>query len=903
MDVRQGDVYLLCSDGLTKMCPDKKLARMLGHLEESDVDDIVNSLIDAANSAGGRDNISVVVIHVGPMPEPADVIELSAASGSSSSTLTGADEQKDTATGSGEETAADAVDHTSDQIDDSEEHLVPGSGTSVAVADDWDVDSDEDAIEPTTAESDVLHRRGRAAKRGIVGTALVLVCLAAVVAAILSKKKPPPSTDQEAVLVFPQEEMDRLAPPVTVQVQVTMGADKGQDVAVTDGVLRLSEPCRCQMAWARADYVIETVSIYVKQGTNELKIPTLTPMPVLKYVQDLMVLVARDDPDIAAISNHCAKAPALRLSYAEHEAQARKAWRKAQGILAEASGKSVNRSNNDTPGQTNTVVAVTGQGEPPATSNVTGQVTGADQGATNATATAGTGGNDTGGSTIGPPPGPRTVAVVFNRGHELPAGVPRGTPVGIAYASATNGWRGIEDTMAFMLPPGEYKFRFSVEGFEDVEQTAKVVEGNRRVTVTYPAGQGWRENTQLKALAAAEEARAKKDWQRVRDHIDRKPGAKWDHPAYVEREEALRTAYAEEEKRLEEEKRRQAEEAERKRKAREEAERKRKAREEEERKVREEEERKAREEAQKAAERKKFAAEFNMLVKGALRDGKWSAAGNWLEKQLQGDLSLVDTNAAAAYRSWYPVWSGIAANVKPYEAATERLGGAVAAWSAQCPLLFSGDELEPRMSDVKGRRPEEIAAKYCSELNRLWGEGRDRVPAATAAVDSLALLLEDDGLTNIWWYCDSGMCNKDDKVKVFEHLRTLSKFDAGRCREFLARLNEWCEEGSRDRVPAVKDIPDGGVELEPDAVEHIWSVLETTRPGARSSLTRYLGYERVDPERPDEQWFRDVEAARDKALGFDPDRELLKRRRALMGVVKLVAENERRKEELTKRSR
>jgi len=59
---RDGDVYLLCSDGLTTMVPDALLAEIL--LAHSRLRDAGEALIAAANEAGGRDNITVVLLRV-----------------------------------------------------------------------------------------------------------------------------------------------------------------------------------------------------------------------------------------------------------------------------------------------------------------------------------------------------------------------------------------------------------------------------------------------------------------------------------------------------------------------------------------------------------------------------------------------------------------------------------------------------------------------------------------------------------------------------------------------------------------------------------------------------------------------------------------------------------------------
>lgn len=59
-DALPGDLFLLCSDGLTGMVADDDIALILA--QPILLDDISRQLIDAANASGGRDNISVVTI-------------------------------------------------------------------------------------------------------------------------------------------------------------------------------------------------------------------------------------------------------------------------------------------------------------------------------------------------------------------------------------------------------------------------------------------------------------------------------------------------------------------------------------------------------------------------------------------------------------------------------------------------------------------------------------------------------------------------------------------------------------------------------------------------------------------------------------------------------------------------
>ena len=61
-DVLPGDVYVLCSDGLTDMLDDETIAQLLQRCEL--LPEAATALIDAANDAGGKDNISVVLARV-----------------------------------------------------------------------------------------------------------------------------------------------------------------------------------------------------------------------------------------------------------------------------------------------------------------------------------------------------------------------------------------------------------------------------------------------------------------------------------------------------------------------------------------------------------------------------------------------------------------------------------------------------------------------------------------------------------------------------------------------------------------------------------------------------------------------------------------------------------------------
>jgi protein phosphatase len=62
LELQPGDQVLLCSDGLTGPVDDEEIARVL--VEEPDGDQACETLIRAANRAGGPDNITVVLLRV-----------------------------------------------------------------------------------------------------------------------------------------------------------------------------------------------------------------------------------------------------------------------------------------------------------------------------------------------------------------------------------------------------------------------------------------------------------------------------------------------------------------------------------------------------------------------------------------------------------------------------------------------------------------------------------------------------------------------------------------------------------------------------------------------------------------------------------------------------------------------
>ncbi|MBI1293038.1 Stp1/IreP family PP2C-type Ser/Thr phosphatase [bacterium] len=62
VDVRAGDLYMLCSDGLSGMVEHEELERIM--LTYADLEECAQQLIRAANEAGGHDNISLILVRI-----------------------------------------------------------------------------------------------------------------------------------------------------------------------------------------------------------------------------------------------------------------------------------------------------------------------------------------------------------------------------------------------------------------------------------------------------------------------------------------------------------------------------------------------------------------------------------------------------------------------------------------------------------------------------------------------------------------------------------------------------------------------------------------------------------------------------------------------------------------------
>jgi PPM family protein phosphatase len=83
-----GDVFLLCSDGLTTMISEERIARILS--SATSMDAAVKALIDEANRAGGRDNITALAFRLEDAETPAFPAGKESPAGAEGATLVGA---------------------------------------------------------------------------------------------------------------------------------------------------------------------------------------------------------------------------------------------------------------------------------------------------------------------------------------------------------------------------------------------------------------------------------------------------------------------------------------------------------------------------------------------------------------------------------------------------------------------------------------------------------------------------------------------------------------------------------------------------------------------------------------------------------------------------------------------
>jgi PPM family protein phosphatase len=89
LSAREGDLFLLCSDGLTSMISDDEVAAILR--TSGTLDNAADALIKAANQSGGKDNITVVLFRLGELEQgaPAEPTTVAGTSPTEDETIAG----------------------------------------------------------------------------------------------------------------------------------------------------------------------------------------------------------------------------------------------------------------------------------------------------------------------------------------------------------------------------------------------------------------------------------------------------------------------------------------------------------------------------------------------------------------------------------------------------------------------------------------------------------------------------------------------------------------------------------------------------------------------------------------------------------------------------------------------
>ncbi len=189
---RGGDVYLICSDGLTGMVPERQMEEVL-HARET-LADVAQELVNLANANGGRDNITVVLFRLGeqetgtPEEDTGEIDSAAVAAGVAASAGTAAPARESGAGPAGPEgetfllDAATAEHARRQAAPGTEEHAPDGPPEARSSAARGDTAEHPPAREAADRSAAVRRRRrGRRLRAGLVTLLLVtVVCVGAV---------------------------------------------------------------------------------------------------------------------------------------------------------------------------------------------------------------------------------------------------------------------------------------------------------------------------------------------------------------------------------------------------------------------------------------------------------------------------------------------------------------------------------------------------------------------------------------------------------------------------------------------------------------------------------------------------------------------------------------------------
>ena len=180
--IRQGDRILICSDGLSKMLADKTISAIVR--ESESVETAAKALVAAANNAGGLDNVTVVLLEVGKLPEALPTTELKLQPVAVDGDVTDRDEEHTVDTGSETGVSFDLGANSSSNTSCGSERHEFTAGTAMTIP--------EDECEALAAEPGAPAEEPRCGKRRKLKAALfagisLLAVTVGVVVSVMSK--------------------------------------------------------------------------------------------------------------------------------------------------------------------------------------------------------------------------------------------------------------------------------------------------------------------------------------------------------------------------------------------------------------------------------------------------------------------------------------------------------------------------------------------------------------------------------------------------------------------------------------------------------------------------------------------------------------------------------------------
>jgi len=325
-DVSRGDVFILCSDGLTKMVSDKQISVLLASSLDQSTEKIATGLITAANAAGGVDNVSVVIVKVvRDLPPPIPSLEDEGATVVS-------------ATGETEEEVYDVRENT--DTDSGLDPVTPTPITGESVLDGQAPKTPTDGW----GEPDAARPNSIFLKKSIWGSIAAVLVLVAGPIFFFGTRTGKPVVERHQVESRVQIDCSSMAragmPPVVLSYRPsgTPGAFRpieGNVISLASGQYEIRAEC--------PDYSPFTMPFIVEATgqVTSLTVPVLAPEPALKRLREAQQLVSKND--FQSLEKLLNRESLGIFMFAAHRA----AWRDVESAFSKWKENSKNRDEKD----------------------------------------------------------------------------------------------------------------------------------------------------------------------------------------------------------------------------------------------------------------------------------------------------------------------------------------------------------------------------------------------------------------------------------------------------------------------------------------------------------------------------------------------------------------------------